>query len=268
MTRKKVAERPDNDNPLRSPENHTSDEPLVLDADAKAVSIKALNDMRGALAFLQEMIQKDTCSVSTRFNTLSIVRSETRHLGRILGADADLQQEDDLRQNLLRQANMENHRLREEMAKGVTVESIGGKLYLMDRSIYNWWQNLGFTYSKATMGAHSRGGSFHVEFSIGVERHISTMEEKPVTAKAKIKAKQEALGQELEIAWGGGEPYVLDNPNNRAWITGKLKERFPKCRIWKWESIAIHNSDDFQLRHVEVNIDFTDVGDVVEERDK
>lgn len=154
-----------------------------------------------------------------------------------------------------------------QMGKGVTIESIGLKLYQLDNTISNWWKNLGFTYSKSSIQAHSQGASFNVEFSVGVERHISSMEEKPVTAKAKLDAKRESLGKELQIVYDGSEPYVLDNPNNRAWITNTLKARFPRCRIWKWESIAIHRSDEFQLRHVEVNIDMKDVGDIVEERD-
>jgi len=266
LKRKQIKVKED-DSPLRPTENHGSDEPLVLDADAKATSLKAINSVMGALSYLGERIQKDTAVVSTRYNTLGIARSDLRQLGNTLGAEADTAQEDELRLSLLRQANMENHRLRDELGKGVTVEAIGLKLYHMDRTIYNWWQNLGFTYSKSSIQAHSRGASFQVEFSIGVERHISTMEEKPVTAKAKLDAKRESLGRELQIVYDGSEPYVLDNPNNREWIKNTLKARFPNCRIYKWESISIHRSDEFQLRHVEVNIDMTDVGDVIEERD-
>lgn len=265
--KQKLKLKPDDENPLRPTENHGSDEPLVVDADAKASSLKAIKGVMGALSYLGEMIQKDTAVVSTRHNTLGVARSDLRELGRILGAEADTEQENELRLQLLRAANMENHRLRDEMGKGVTIESIGLKLYQLDRTIYNWWQNLGFTYSKSSIQAHSQGASFQVEFSVGVERHISTMEPKPVTAKAKLDAKRVALGKELQIVYEGSEPHVLDNPNNRAWITNTLKARFPRCRIWKWESISIHRSDEFQLRHVEVNIDMTDVGDIVEERD-
>lgn len=257
----------DDDNPLRPTENHGSDEPLKLDPDQKASALKDIKSMIGALSYLGEMIQKNTAVVSTRHNTLGIARSDLRHIGATLGAEADTAQQDELNLQLLRQANMENHRLRDEMGKGVTIEAIGLKLYHLDRTIYNWWKNLGFTYSKSSIQAHSQGASFQVEFSIGVERHISTMEEKPITAKAKLDAKREKLGQELQIVYDQSEPYVLDNPNNRTWITNTLKARFPNCRIWKWESIAIHRSDEFQLRHVEVNIDMKDVGDVIEERD-
>ena len=267
MATKKVKKKEEQLGPFSTTENHTSDEPLLLDADATASSLKELSSMVGALSWLHELIGKGQATVSTRHNALGIARSNLRQLDKLLGSADDLKQEDDLRLQMLRQANMEVHRLNEELGKGVTVAAIGNKLYLLDRTIYNWWQNLGFTYSKATIQAHSRGAAFHVEFSVGVERHISSMEEKPVSAKAKLDAKRANLGKQLDIAYDGSEPYVVDNQENRTWITNTLRARFPTSRIWKWESLSVSKLDIFQIRHVEVNIDITDVGDTVEERD-
>jgi len=256
-------------NPFAGTENLTSNEPLLIDADDRASSLESLNSIIGALSFLHELITKGTATVGTRHNTLGISRAELSQLEKFLGAKDDLKQEEELKKNLLRQANMEIHRLREEMGKGVTIEAIGSKLHQLDRTIYNWWQNLGFTYSSSKLQAHSRGASFQVEFSVGVERHISSHESKPVTAKARVDAKRAALGAELEIIYKSDEPYVVDNANNRAWLTNKFKERFPTCRIWKWESISVHGLDDiFQIRHVEVSIDITDIGDVFEKNEK
>lgn len=267
-TRKKVKEEQPL-SPFASTENHSSNEPLLIDADARASSLESLKSIIGALSFLHELITKGTATVGTRHNTLGISRAELSHLEKFLGAKDDLKQEEELKKNLLRQANMEVHRLREEMGKGVTIEAIGSKLYQLDRSIYNWWQNLGFTYSKSSLQPHSRGASFHVEFSVSVERHIGSHEAKPVTARARVDAKRAALGAELEIVYKSDEPYVVDNANNRAWLTNKFKERFPTCRIWKWEAISAHGLDGvFQIRHVEVNIDMTDVGDVIEKNEK
>lgn len=264
--RKKVEEKPLG--PFATTKNHSSDEPLLIDADASASALASLKSIIVALSFLHEMVTKGTATVGTRHNTLGISRSELNNLEKSLGAKDDLQQEDELKKNLLRQANTEVYRLREEMGKGVTIEAIGSKLYQLDRSIYNWWQNLGFSYSSAKMQAHARGASFQVEFSVNIERHISSHDPKPVTAKARVAAKQAALGAALEVMYKSDEPYVLDNANNRAWLTNKFKERFPTCRIWKWEAMSINNTDEFQIRHVEVNIDITDVGDVYEKNEK
>jgi len=255
--------------PFASTENHSSNEPLLIDPDARVSSLESLKSAIGALSFLHELITKGTATIGIRHNTLGICRAKLGQLDKFLGAKDDLKQEEELKKNLLRQANLENHRLREEMGKGVTIESIGSKLHQLDRSIYNWWQNLGFTYSSAKLQPHSHGATFHVEFSVGVERHVSSHSEKPVTDRARMNAKREALGAELEIVYKSDDPYVVDNPNNRAWLTNKFKERFPTCRIWKWESISARGLDDvFQIRHVEVNIDMTDVGDEPEKNEK
>lgn len=250
-------------------ENHSSNEPLLIDADATLSSLESLRSMIGALNFLHEMISKGTATVSTRHNTLGISRGELSNLEKSLGAKDDLQQEKELNNNLLRQANMELYRLREEMGKGVTIEAIGSKLYQLQQTIYNWWQNLGFSFSKSHLNPHSRGAAFSVEFSVSVERHVSSYNPKPATARTKLLAKRAALGAELEIIHKSDEPYVVDSPNNRAWLTNKFKERFPTCRIWKWESHSINGLDDlYHIRYVEVNIDITDVGDVFEKNEK
>jgi hypothetical protein len=244
---------------LSMPENRTNESLLLLDPDNTASSLKSLKEIVSALNFLHEQIKKGEVSVSNRHNILSITRSELRYLEKYLGAEADLKQENDLKQNLLRQANMEVARLREELGKGVTVEAIGSKIYQLDRTIYEWWQELGFAYSKATFQSHSRGASFGVEFSVRVERHIGSHEEKPITAKAKIDATREALGQQLEIVYDGDEPHVVDNPNNRAWLTNKFQERFPTAKVWKWESRCVYRMDIFEICQVEVRIDITDI---------
>ena len=255
-------------NPFATVENHSSDEPLLLDADATAVTLKHIASAVDALGYLHELVSKGTATVSTRHNALGIARYNFKDLEKILGAKDDLKQHEELDRSLLRQANMEVHRLREELGKGVTIEAIGNKLYQLDRTIYNWWQNLGFSYSSATLAPHSQGAAFKVQFSINIDRHISSYTDKPVTARANRDAKMAALGEQLEVAYEGSEPHVVDNENNRAWVTRTLKGRFPTCRIWKWESISVYRLDVFQLRHVEVNIDITDIGDMVEAREE
>lgn len=251
-------------------ENHGSNEPLLVNDDDKASSLNSIKRIVNALSFLHETMTKGTATVGIRHNTLGISRAEFNRIEELLGAKDDLAQEEELKKNLLRQANLEIHRLREEMGKGVTVEAIGSKLYQLDRTICNWWQNQGFTYSSSKLSAHSRGATFQVEFSVGIDKHVSSHSEKPVTEKSRIDAKLIALGSELEIVYPkGDDPYVVDNPNNRTWLTNKFKERFPTCRIWKWESMLINGLDDiFQIRRVEVNIDMTDVGDIYEKNEK
>lgn len=260
MPKKQVSKSNDDKHFFRTTENSHSDEPLVLSPDDKAASLSSIKDAYQALSFLYEMIQKDQCTIGTRHNCMYIARSHMQQLVKFLNHEDDIKQEAELYSQSLRNANKEISRLRDEMGKGVTVDAIGSKLHLMDRTIYNWWKNLGFTYSKSSISASHRGGTFKVEFTVSVERHISSFENKPVTAQAMVDNRREMLAKELDIVYHSKEPYVLDNPKNRQWITKKLEERFPGCIVLKWESMSIYRSDDFQIRHVEVFIDFDQVG--------
>ena len=254
--------------PFSTTENHSSDLPLLIDADTKEASLDSIKSIIGALSYLHELITSETAKVSTRHNTLAISRGQLKQLEKFLGASDDLQQEEQLKKNLLREANTEVYRLREVMANGVSVEAIGNKLYQLDRSIYNWWQNLGFTYSKSKLQPHFKGASFIVEFSVGIDRHVGIDNPKPVTARTRKNAKFVALGQQLEIVQTNDDPYVVDSPNNRIWFTNKIKERFPTCRIHKWEAVSVMRQEDvFQIRHIEVMIDLIDVGDVLEKNE-
>ena len=249
-----------------STKNSSSEEPLMLDADNKVLSLKLIKDTISALGFLHEIISKDNLSVGTRHNTLSLARYHLSDLENALGAKDDIEQEAELRKNLLRQANLDIRQLREQLGKGVTVEAIGNKLYQLDRTIYNWWKNLGFSYSKATLLPNYRGANFDVEFTVRIQRHISSFETKPVSAKAEVDAKAASLEHQLEIADSkhSVDGIVIDNPQNRLWITKKIREKFPNCRIVKWES---HSSGDdlFEIRHVQVYIDINDVGEEIKE---
>ena len=256
-------------------ENHGSNELLELNPDTKVSSLESLKSSINALKFLHELVAKDTATVGVRHNTLGIVRSQLKHLENSLGAKDDIEQQEELKRNLLLQANSEIKRLREEIGKGVTIESIGSKLHQLDRTIYNWWQNLGFSYASTSLMPNHRGATFKVEFSVDLDRHISVHSSTPVTDKAKIDVKIADLGKELEITLSrNDDPYILDNTNNRTWLIKKFKERFPNCKIWKWESIAVRSEsttpqeNEFKILRVEVNIDMNDVGDTYEKNTK
>lgn len=265
MARKKIEKAI---SPFSSTRNSGSDEPLLIDADTTAVSLEAIKETIGALSFLHDVVHNGTATVGIRHNTLSLSKAYLERLEGYLGAKDDQKQEDELKNNLLRQANTELHRIREEMGKGVTIEAIGLKLYQLEKTIYNWWQNQGFSYSKSQLNPNYRGANFLVEFSVRIERHISSMATKPVTAKARVAAKCETLGKKLELVYDGDQSFVIDNLNNRKWLTNLFKQRFPTCRILQWKSMSCYKLDVFHIRDVEVNIDMTDVGDVFEENEK
>lgn len=244
-----------------STKNSSSDEPLIVDADATEASKTILVSMIDAMRYLHEFLSKGEATVSTRHNTLGIVRNQLKRLEKLLGAEDDLKQDNEQTLVILRHAHAENARLQKQLADGVTFEAIGSKLYLLQRVIYEWWQELGFTYSQFELQPGYNGGAtYKGRFTTRIERHISSYEEKPVTARAKIEKKKEELGKELQIHWEDRtDAVVIDNENNRKWITNKFKERFPKSRIHSWESHSTRDEELFTLWHVDAHIDMDDI---------
>ena len=150
---------------LESAKNHLSDEPLVLDADNKAASLKTIQSIYGALQFLNEMIKEDQATVSIRYNSLSIARHAIKDLTKSLGGEEDLKQDEDLRLKLLQDANAEVRRLTDELGKGVTKEGIGIKIGQMCDEVCKWWKEQGFGYIQPKIGGWSQGASMTVDFN-------------------------------------------------------------------------------------------------------
>lgn len=251
------------------PANHSSDELLVLDADAKAASLKALEDIFGALGFLHEQIKKNTCQISTRFNCISLGNRHLERLGKLLGSDEDKKQEQERDVSMIRAANLEAERLRRELGKAVSVEAIGHKLQDLSQVVYHWWKGLGFMYSKGSFEGHFRGGDYHVELSCYIDpTERSIMEDKPVTAK-EVKAQLiKELGEQIDLDTETDTMiHVIDTPKSRDWIFGKLQERFPTVRISEIKSFPIHKMPGkFMIREIQAYIPIQDIEEEDEPR--
>lgn len=251
-------------NLFSSTENSKSDDLVLISADNRENALESLKDIIQSLDVAYQHILKNKLVVSTRHNCLGLARSQFKRLEKFLNASEDIEQEKELDVSLLRLANDECHRLRKEMGKSVSVDSIGMKLYQLDCTIKDWWKDLGFSYCTSNLCPHSRGATFQIDFSINVDKHIGTFEKKPVTKRAELKAKKELLLNSLDIVGNKYDTYVIDNEKNKNWIVNNFKTRFPNCRIFKWELHVEHENDLCYLTHVHVNIDMKDVGDVFE----
>lgn len=239
--------------------NSSSKEIIKLNEDQVAIASKAINEIFHGLKFLKEEIPHLTKDI--RFNVLSVIKSEFQKLSAILDTEEDEKQKSELEKKLLRKVNFENRRLREEMAKGVTVDSIGAKLYELEQIVYKWWQDLGFSYSKHSILPGPTINQLKTEFSVTLERGISYSEREnnPVSARKKKKEKVQALGKELQILESAGENYVLDNENNKTWLINKLKNRFPNIRIFNIKIHSIYNREEFQITDIEAYIDIKEI---------
>lgn len=247
------------------PTNHRDDTPIQLSEDAKAASLKAIVAARDSLTFVADFIKNGSLSVSTRFNGFGVAQSNLNEAKKLLGGEDDDRQNRESDLYHLRMANQENQRLREEMAKGVTTEAVAHKLYALHKIVYDWWNKLGFNYSKGHFDGHGHGAYYTVEFSVHLDDMSFSHDPEPVTTKKKKKEKIVSLKDVIDLIYEDGDrsmQHVVDTPKTRAWILNQLKTRFPSIRIVDIRLNPIHKSDLFAFREIKAYIDIDEIEEV------
>lgn len=191
-----------------------------------------------------------------RFCGIGSAEAEINRLKLILGSKSDAEQAAELDANMLRQANIENHRLREEMAKGVTPEVLGLALYPLKQTVYDWWQSFGFLMMEGEFVGWSTGGYLNARLSCYLDKHASCVEEdQPVTAAANKKSRIEQLAESVDIDKPrGDDERVMDTERTRSWIATQLQTRFPGVRFHEWLSHGVGSSPIGTLRDIKISI--------------
>lgn len=247
---------------MNRPENASDDTPIILNEDTQALVLAKIKEASDALSFVAMFVRDGEITVSSRYNGLSLAESHLNSVKKLLGADADDEQKQEADRKSVRAANMENHRLREEMAKGVTAEAVGLKLNAYKNIVYKWWKNLGFSYCKGSFNAHSHGGGFNVEFTTNIDTHLDCIEreESPISSRKIKDEKVQSISETLDLYVEGRYDHaVVDTPRNRAWIFGELKARFPSIQIHSIESRSISGSDLLQIMKIEAYLQIEDI---------
>ena len=244
---------------FESPECAHDETIVELTPDQQAVALKAAAEIVGAASHLHELIKAGTLSVAMRYACTEIIGRKREDLRKALGSISDDEVAATLKANQLREAHLENHRLREEMAKGVTAEAITQALRPAVDIVYKWWTGLGFTYMQGHFEAWHGGGAFKATMSCHVDRHVSTFEDKPITAQSVIEQRLAGMARVLEMDGSGSDRHVVDTPENRRHVADQLLARFPHCRIQEIRSISSGQFGRHWLREMVVAIPLTDI---------
>jgi len=242
-------------NPFERPANASDETVIILDADKTSLALRAAAECSHAINFVHELVGKGELSVSMRFACLSVAQSHLEKLKHTLGAKSDEEQANELNSNQLRQANIEIHRLRQEMAKGVTPEVLGLALEPLKQTVYDWWKSLGFLTMEAEFVGYSDGGYLNAKLSCYLDRHGPLFDEKPVTTAAEKRMTIEQLAEHVDMDTPrGNEPSVMDTPRTREWLVSQLQTRFPGTRIFEWHSHGVDGGASSTLRDIRISI--------------
>lgn len=244
------------------PENHSKTDLIELSPDDRARVLSKIKSAVGALSHLNDEVKVSKCKVCTRHNTLYIVQHALRDMGEALGHEDDQKQNDESTLIHLRAANQEVHDLKQKLGQGITNHAAGLRLGQICSSIYDWWQELGFSYSKQSVSASKWGASIVCEFSVDVDRFVGSMDPTPVTSQAKLDKKKDYLAESLFLVpeeRHSDRLVVLDCPENREWILTQLRTKYEKIRIHNIHSRCVHGTQDFCIWKIEANISLEDI---------
>lgn len=119
---------------------------VELNDDDKKVVIKALKDLIQSAGFLLDMVSKDTLTEEMRETLTSLIATYSRDGLRPLGfQDQATKDHDDLVRRL-RNANMDNEELRQQLGQKVSLEDLREKMKTIARAFDEWGDYHGFGY--------------------------------------------------------------------------------------------------------------------------
>ena len=115
------------------------------DADKK-VAVKALKDLIQSAGFLLDMVSKDTLTEEMRETLTSLIATYSRDGLRPLGFQDQATKDHDDLVCRLRNANMDNEELRQQLGQKVSLEDLREKMKTIARAFDEWGDYHGFGY--------------------------------------------------------------------------------------------------------------------------
>ncbi len=128
-------------------ENKEPNKELVtLSDEDKKVVTKALKDLIQSASFLYEMVSKGTLTEEMRETMTSLIATYSRDGLRPLGFQDQATKDHDNLVRKLRNANMDNEELRQQLGQKVSLEDVREKMKIIARAFDMWGDYHGFGY--------------------------------------------------------------------------------------------------------------------------
>lgn len=243
---------------LRMPE--FSKEPLVLTDDEKAVSLKALKDIRFAAATLEEWIKGDHAEQGQADTIMSLLESYHSELAKPLKYESHLTKEREERYADIRRANQEIRQLKEQIGSSKPIDGLADQLRYLHDTVSKWWRVHGFNFvTDEQFGPYS----YRARFCFQLDSLSLYDEDKPVTGKknrqARIKQFEEQ-GFEFVYDKHGEHPKLLGTNKNLELLCALITSRFPSAAIHNVQYWMDNDSNQPYFRDMEVYIrDYSDI---------
>lgn len=231
-----------------------SKEPLVLSEDEKAVSLKALKDIRFAAATLEEWIKGGKAEQGQADTILSLLESYHSELAKPLKYESYLTKEREERYADIRRANGEIRRLKEQIGSSKPIDGLADQLRYLHEIVYTWWREYGFNY----VGDEQFGPySYRARFCFQLDSLGLYDEDKPVSGKERRKErikKFEEQGFEFIFDKHGEHPKLAGTNKNLELVTTLITTRFPSAALHNVQFYLDDKNGSPYFRDVEVYI--------------
>ena len=120
--------------------------PVELNDEDKKVVTKALKDLIQSAGFLLDMVSKDTLTEEMRETMTSLIATYSRDGLRPLGFQDQTTKDHDNLVRKLRNADMDNEELRQQLGQKVSLEDLREKMKTIARAFDEWGDYHGFGY--------------------------------------------------------------------------------------------------------------------------
>jgi hypothetical protein len=259
--------------PLRAA---ADDETLVeLNADQLAVAKKEIGELWMVLKSLSDHIEKNEFTVAIRNSHCGCLEAFATRFNTAVGYDSDLEAQRFENAKFVREANIEIARLERLVGSSRGFDGVPDMIGLMRTNFRDWWCDGpcgSLVYDTPGHGAAGRGdgGGFYpcqgelrytAELLPGFNEFENSMSDTPVTDKENQKNWLDRIGEEIDLYREGNsnrDAQMLDTPKNRAYVTKRLRDRFPSVRIDGWGVCSVYgkerDEDLMQIRYIKITI--------------
>lgn len=225
---------------------------INLNADQKAVALRAIVEAGSALRHAGELLSKGKTPYRDLYNPLYVAEGQLADLCKAAGVELDGANQREERFSMVRAANARVHELERLLGAGVTAESVKAGLAEYERKVRAWWESKGLGYISEI---HFAGHGVKLTLSCLLRSVWHSLSDTPVTDKLtyeQLLVSLEQQGFEIVRDDGRGDEVLADTPKARENLTRLIAQHLPSARILNLRSMVSRKSRTWTLREIEV----------------
>jgi len=212
------------------------EEPVVVNADERAVALKEIEAIMMGLKALHEGLQTKI-EIGYAKDILGLMEHGVKKIGGAIHVETQTAADIEERHRDIRKANLRVRELEEQMGLMGDIEVLPRKMEVLSRKLNHWWDVEGFGH---ILELRFTGyGACEIELNGSLCFPRGFMSDTPISDiknKADWIESLKKRGFKLNKPGERRDTRVLDNDHNRNILFGLIKKDFPSANIYEWKS--------------------------------